>query len=172
MSTNGSLLEMVLESHIKIKCISAVPEADTDESAATCGHTHTHTRYIFCRVKLEHTLHGYIHTLTVVILYPQHKVSAGIADRFHGNAGILLHRSLCKQLPCRTGGHTAATNATRSIIQLTFVFRMEAGEPWMLQLILPETLSSSLINATLPLAVILIRPDQSGASSFQSAALG
>lgn len=36
---------------------------------------------------------------------------------------------------------------------------------------LPETLSSSLMNATLPLAVILIRPDQSGVSSFQSAAL-
>lgn len=35
----------------------------------------------------------------------------------------------------------------------------------------PETLSSSLMYATVPLAVILIRPDQSGASSFQSAAL-
>lgn len=41
MSTNGSLLEMVLESHIKIKSISAVPEADADESAATCGQTRT-----------------------------------------------------------------------------------------------------------------------------------
>lgn len=41
MSTTGSLLEMVLESHIKIKCISAVPEADADESAATCGQTRT-----------------------------------------------------------------------------------------------------------------------------------
>lgn len=41
MSTNGSLLEMVLEGHIKIKCISAVPEADADESAAPCGQTHT-----------------------------------------------------------------------------------------------------------------------------------
>lgn len=37
--------------------------------------------------------------------------------------------------------------------------------------VIPETLSSSLMNATWPLAVILIRPDQSGASSFQSAAL-
>lgn len=41
MCINGSLLEMVLESHIKIKCISAVPEADADESAATCGQTRT-----------------------------------------------------------------------------------------------------------------------------------
>lgn len=32
---------MVLESHIKIKSISAVPEADADESAATCGQTRT-----------------------------------------------------------------------------------------------------------------------------------
>lgn len=35
----------------------------------------------------------------------------------------------------------------------------------------PETLSSSLMKATFPLAVILSRPDQSGVSSFQSAAL-
>lgn len=35
----------------------------------------------------------------------------------------------------------------------------------------PEILSSSLMKATFPLAVILSRPDQSGASSFQSAAL-
>lgn len=35
----------------------------------------------------------------------------------------------------------------------------------------PETLSSSLMKTTFPLAVILIRPDQSGVSNFQSAAL-
>lgn len=37
--TSGSLLEMVLESHIEIKRIPAVPESDTDESAATCEQT-------------------------------------------------------------------------------------------------------------------------------------
>lgn len=41
-STDDSLLEMVLESHIKIKCISSIPEADADEGAATCGQTRTH----------------------------------------------------------------------------------------------------------------------------------
>lgn len=39
MFTSGSLLEMVLESHIEIKRIPAVPESDTDESAATCEQT-------------------------------------------------------------------------------------------------------------------------------------
>lgn len=39
MSTNSNLLEVVLKRHIKIKCIPAVPKADADESAATCGQT-------------------------------------------------------------------------------------------------------------------------------------
>lgn len=44
--------------------------------------------------------------LTVVILYPQNKVSAGVADRFHWYARILLDWCLGEQLPCRTGGKT------------------------------------------------------------------
>lgn len=127
MSTNGSLLEMVLESHIKIKSISAVPEADADERAATCGQTRTLHFSRSDRERILHTQHRYIHTLTVVILYAQHKVSAGVADRLHREARVLLHRCLRKQLPCRTGGQMTATNATRSTIPLTCFFFVRDG---------------------------------------------
>lgn len=47
---------------------------------------------------------NHIHILTVVILYPQNKVSAGVTDGFHCNAGVFFNWCLGKQLPYRTGG--------------------------------------------------------------------
>lgn len=78
----------------------------------------TNTHVTFPERRMTQILHGHIHTLTAAILYPQDKVSAGIADRFHRDARVLLHRCLCKQLPCRTGGQITATNTTLSFIQL------------------------------------------------------
>ncbi|KAG7233863.1 hypothetical protein INR49_006495 [Caranx melampygus] len=66
---------MVLEGHIKIKGVPSVPEADPDEGAATCG-----------QEKNED--------------HDRDKVSAGVADGFHGNTGILLHWSLGEELTC------------------------------------------------------------------------
>lgn len=45
-----------------------------------------------------------IHILTVVVLYPQNKISTGITNCFHCNAWVLLNRGLGKQLPYRSGG--------------------------------------------------------------------
>ncbi|PWA33412.1 hypothetical protein CCH79_00014176 [Gambusia affinis] len=113
---------------------------------------------------------GTISILTAVILYPQNKISAGITDGFHSNAGVLLHRCLGKQFPCSTTGHWKCQRQQefhypRSLTQSD---RKHQVYKFHIQ---PETLSSSLMYATVPLAVILSRPDQSGASSFQSAAL-
>lgn len=48
-----------------------------------------------------------IHILTVVILYPQNKVSTGVADGFHCNARVFFNGCLGKQLPYRTGGYNS-----------------------------------------------------------------
>lgn len=144
---------------------------------------------------------SHFHILTIVVLYPENKVSAGVADGFHCYARILLNWCLGKQLPCRTGGKTTGEINSKywtihllidlflkSIQYITGLLTVCAekiivgsGEQWCSDVsewsnraessVIPETLSSSLMNATLPLAVILIRPDQSGFSSFQSAAL-
>lgn len=146
---------------------------------------------------------SHFHMLTVVILYPQNKVSAGVADRFHWYARILLDWCLGEQLPCRTGGKTTGEINSKHwtiypfidlFLELMYPIYHWASDglcwennSWLLwaallwcnwvwcnrvlKFSLPETLSSSLMYATLPLAVILIRPDQSGFSSFQSAAL-
>lgn len=60
---------MVLQSHVEIKRVPPVPEADADES-----------------------------TPTAIVLYPQDEISAGVTDRFHGDAGVLFHRRLGEQL--------------------------------------------------------------------------
>lgn len=193
------------------------------------------------------------HVLTTVVLYPQDEISAGVADRFHGDTRVLFDWRLGEQLPCRSTwghekvwekelpvhficlflcwweqvwnpegnqhtrwlhlgsasfevcisrltkgpskGHThicLPSNQQNGVEPLPYFLnwdparsscklhtgRLQAWESNLrpvFQLFTekakPETLSSSLMKATFPLAVILSRPDQSGASSFQSAAL-
>lgn len=97
-----TLLEMVLQSHVEIKGVPSVREADSYESAATCRPQKTLTDRL--TVARDQVIVN-VHTLTTVILYPQNKISTGVADRFHCYTGILLHRRLGKKLPCRTRGH-------------------------------------------------------------------
>lgn len=95
------LLEMVLQRHVEIESVPSVPEANSYESAATCRQETTLRRLKFFKSTM---LKQGFSVLTVVILYPQDEVSAGVADRFQCNTGILLHWCLGKQLPCSARG--------------------------------------------------------------------
>lgn len=47
-TSHHRLLKMVLQSHVEIKRVPPVPEADADESTATCGHDYSHCQERKC----------------------------------------------------------------------------------------------------------------------------
>lgn len=58
------------------------------------------------RAETVFMLHPSYKVLTVVVLYPQNKIAAGVADGFHSHTGILLNWCLGKKLPCKTTGQS------------------------------------------------------------------
>lgn len=99
---------------------------------------------------------------TVPIFNPDDKVSAGVCHALHSDPRELLHRSLGKQLSWKTGAGAGSRRGTAPHPRSP----RSSGIPSS-----PEVLSSSLMKAVLPLAVIRRRPLQAGWSSCHSAAL-
>lgn len=99
---------------------------------------------------------------TVPIFNPDDKVSAGVCHALHSDPRELLHRSLGKQLSWKTGAGAGSRRGTAPHP----CSPRSPGTPSS-----PEVLSSSLMKAVLPLAVIRRRPLQAGWSSCHSAAL-
>lgn len=112
--------------------------------------------------------------LTISVFYPNHEIPAGVCDGFHHTAGILFDRCLCKQLSCRDQHGSAEKTRVCSILERgpkTPEQKMKIIQVACVCVCSPVFLSSSLMKAILPLAVIFILPLHAGSSSFQSAAL-
>jgi len=181
---------MILQSHIEVKGVSSVPKSNSYESAATCtqemadmnnsewGNLRSSDRCQDQRTKRKKEILTFNdRPLSSCILRTKYRLESLTVSTT--TPGYSFTGAWANSSPA--GPQRIESKVLRWKRQHMQYFRSPVSQDkktWSNQAscinsrnVKPDTLSSSLMYATWPFAVILIRPDQSGVSSFQSAAL-